>query len=133
MTPEIRKLLGELAGRSGKTVDVGTGTNHSKMTTSGNVSDHWSGNAADVPLTGKQLTSRFRQALMAYGRGQTIQFLGNNGVRNVKITGRDVAEQLAREGGIANIQYDGRRVQVIGNTTQGGNHYNHLHVGVSAG
>lgn len=131
MTPEIKKVLKQLSARAKKPVEVGTGTNHSQMTTSGNVSDHWSGNAGDVPLTGAQLTRRFKQALLTYGKGQTIQFIGNNGTRDVKIT-RKTAAELAKEGGIANISYDGRRVQAIGNTTKGGNHYDHLHVGVSA-
>jgi hypothetical protein len=39
----------------GEPLTIGTGSRHSRMTTSGNVSDHWGGNAADIPATGRNL------------------------------------------------------------------------------
>lgn len=37
-----------MAGALGKTIYMTTGSQHSRLTTSGNVSDHWSGNAVDL-------------------------------------------------------------------------------------
>lgn len=110
MTPKVLGALDHLSAVSGEKVVVGTGTNHSQMTTSGNVSDHWSGNGADIPLSGAELTKRGRQALMAYGMSP--------------------AEARKAQGGIYNLTWKGKRVQVIFNTTEGGNHWNHLHIGV---
>jgi len=89
---------------------VGTSTNHSKYTTSGNVSDHYVGNGADVPATGQALTRMGQAALQALGMSP--------------------AEAKRQTGGLFNLTKNGKRYQVIFNTTQGGNHYNHLHIGV---
>lgn len=99
-----------LAGRMGKTIHIGTGTNHSQMTTSGNVSDHWSGHAVDIPASGAELTRLGQRALMAAG-------LPWSKVKSMR-------------GGIYNLTYRGKRMQIIFNTTDGGNHWNHLHIGL---
>lgn len=44
----VLRFVELMAGALGKTIYITTGTNHNQMTTSGNVSDHWSGNAADL-------------------------------------------------------------------------------------
>jgi hypothetical protein len=80
------------------------------MTVDGNVSDHWAGNAADIPASGPSLTRLGRQALIAYGMSP--------------------AKARTIRGGLFNLQYGGHRVQVIFNTNEGGDHFNHLHVGV---
>lgn len=107
----VKALLAVVAGKAGRTIVVGTGTNHSQMTTSGNVSDHWTGNAVDVPASGEALTRLGRQALVAAGMpwGQAKKI----------------------NGGLFNLTYRGKRAQIIFNTNTGGNHYNHLHVGLS--
>ena len=110
MQPAIMNALDHLSAVSGEKIVVGTGTNHSQMTTSGNVSDHWDGHGADIPLAGNELTKRGRQALMAYGMSP--------------------AQARKAQGGIYNLTWKGKRVQVIFNTTEGGNHWNHLHIGV---
>lgn len=108
--PSIRKIVAEIAGVYGKPLTIGTTTNHSRLTVNGNVSDHYSGNAADIPATGEALTRMGQSALVALGwspeRARTAK------------------------GGVYNIRRNGKRYQVLFNTTTGGNHWNHLHVGV---
>lgn len=106
----VLDFVGTLAGRMGKTLHIGTGTNHSQMTTSGNVSDHWTGHAVDIPSSGTELTRMGQRALMAAG----IPW----------------SKAKTMRGGIYNVTYRGKRMQIIFNTTDGGNHWNHLHIGL---
>jgi hypothetical protein len=46
----IVQYVKDVAGLRGQPITIGTGTNHSKFTVNGNVSDHYSGNAADLPV-----------------------------------------------------------------------------------
>jgi hypothetical protein len=110
--PVVFRFLRGLAGLAGHPITIGTGSNHSQMTTSGNVSDHWTGHAADVPASGAALTRLGRLALMRAGMPRS--------------------QARKATGGIYNLTWKGRRVQIIFNTTEGGNHWNHLHVGISA-
>lgn len=93
-------------------LSIGTGSNHSKMTSSGNVSDHWTGNGADLPATGK--------------RGDTIAYAA---LRAAGVAEKD-ARRMARNGGVFNINHGGYRIQILWKTNVGGNHFNHVHVGV---
>jgi len=108
--PSIQGALRDTSSILGQPLTVGTSTNHSKYTTSGNVSDHYVGNGADVPATGQALTRMGQAALQALGMSP--------------------AEARRQTGGLFNLTKNGKRYQVIFNTTQGGNHYNHLHIGV---
>lgn len=100
-------------------IRVGTTTNHSRMTTSGNVSDHWAGNGADIPMpvdsvAGDNLAAHALQAAGVPWRR---------------------AIQMARGGGVWNITptsgpYKGHRIQILWKTNVGGNHHNHVHIGV---
>lgn len=99
----------------GKTVTIGTGSNHSQMTASGNVSDHWTGNAMDIPvgLTGQLSGDMVATAALTLA-----------GVKN--------AAQTARGGGIHNITptagpFKGKRIQIIWRAPD---HYDHVHVGI---
>jgi hypothetical protein len=100
----VLRFVREISGLAGQPLTIGTGTNHSRMTTSGNVSDHWSGHAADIPASGQALTRLGRLALIAAGAN------------------RKWAKR--QSGGLFNINGH----QIIFNTNEGGNHYNHLHV-----
>lgn len=112
VTPGVLRVARMVAAEYGKPLRVGTGTRHSRMTTSGNVSDHWTGNGLDIPAAGEELTKMGRAALVALGMSPE--------------------EARKAKGGIYNLRYGKkRRVQVIFNTTQGGNHFNHLHIGVT--
>lgn len=109
MTRDIRRFLANMT-RSGRSVTVGTGSNHSRMTASGNVSDHWDGNAADIPATGKQGDLIAAHAIRA-------------------ATGMPYQQALAkaRQGGIQNFQTPKGRVQIIWRAP---GHFDHVHVGV---
>jgi hypothetical protein len=111
----IRYFTSLVAGHYGKPVRVGTGTRHSRMTVNGNVSEHWTGNAVDIPASGAELTRLGYAALRAAGVP----------------AGR--ARQMARQGGLFNLNWRGRRVQIIFKTNEGGNHHDHLHIGLSGG
>jgi hypothetical protein len=85
-------------------VRIGTGTRHSRLTVSGNVSDHWGGNAADIPASGKRLVRLGQAALIAAGMPER--------------------EARRQTGGLYNIN----GAQIIFATDEGGNHHDHLHV-----
>lgn len=111
--PGVLKVVQAIADRAGRKLVIGTGTNHSQMTSSGNISDHWTGNGADIPDSGDSLTRLGQDALIA--------------------AGMPVKEARQAKGGIYNLPYGRkRRIQIIFNTTEGGNHWNHLHVGVTS-
>ena len=102
----VLNFVGQVAGILGeKHLTIGTGTSHNKYTTSGNVSNHWGGNAADVPLSGSALTRAGRAALIAAGMSPKKARKAKGGIYNL--------------GGW----------EIIFNTQEGGNHFNHLHVG----
>jgi hypothetical protein len=102
---QVVKFVGQVAGLYGRRLTIGTGTNHSRMTVNGNVSDHWDGYAADIPLTGGALIKAGQDALIAAGMSPRKARRQHGGLYNV--------------GGW----------QVIFNTHIGGDHTNHLHVG----
>lgn len=108
-----------IAGRTHNTVTIGTGTNHSQMTVNGNVSDHWSGHAADIPVP---VDSHQGNVIAS----AALQIAG---------VGKAQARAMVRKGGLWTLTpksgpLKGKRVQVIWRTTEGGNHHNHVHVGV---
>lgn len=107
----VLQFVGTLGASVGKRLTIGTGTNHNQMTTSGNVSDHWRGDAGDIPATGDFLTKLGYNALIQAGMPKAQ------------------ALKAARKGGLFNIG----GYQIIFKTTIGGNHWNHLHVGLEAG
>jgi hypothetical protein len=109
----LRRVLSGVRGIPGG-ITITTGSNHNRMTVDGNVSDHWTGHAADIAVP---VDSR-RGDLIA---GRALMRLGVPRAR---------ARQMARQGGLFNVNYHGHRWQVIWKTNQGGNHHNHVHVGV---
>lgn len=108
----IANAVKSLSASLGKTIVVSSTHRPGAITTSGNVSDHASGNAADIPARGETLTQLGRAALVA-----------------LKIMPPERAKR--ENGGVYNGTVNGVRYQVLFNTTQGGNHYNHLHIGVA--
>lgn len=101
----VVRFVGQVAGRSGMPLTIGTGSNHSRLTVNGNVSDHWRGAAADVPLRGSALVRAGRSALVAAGMSRRQARKVNGGLFNVGDW------------------------QIIFNTQEGGDHTDHLHVG----
>ncbi len=119
LTPLMRRFVDRMAGLVPGIV-VTTGTNHSQFSSSGNVSDHWDGNGVDFgsvangfPATGG-------------GRGDLIAAAA------LVVAGRSPARALAeaRRGGAITVTRPGLRVQVIWKSLVGGNHFNHVHVGL---
>ena len=110
LTRPVLDFDAQLAAIAGHAIHVGTGTNHNRMTTTGNVSDHWDGHATDIPSSGAALTRLGQQALI--------------------VAGMDPKKARQQRGGVFNLNRGGHRIQIIFNSNVGGNHYNHLHVGV---
>lgn len=110
MNKTIKDFLARMS-ESGRSFNVGTGSNHSKMSASGLVSDHWGGNAGDIPATGKQGDLIAAHAIRA-ATGMSFQ----------------QALKKARQGGIQNYQTaDGKRAQIIWRAP---GHNDHVHAGV---
>jgi len=106
--PEVVNFVQSIAGLYGRPLTIGTGTNHNQYVVGTHrQSDHWTGWAADVPASGAALTKLGQDALIA--------------------AGADPRWARKQTGGVFNI--GGK--QILFNTKVGGNHYNHLHVGLS--
>lgn len=119
----VKSFLARVSGALGQPVKVTTGSNHNRMTTSGNVSDHWDGNAADLGMGGDARTSK-----SVSRKGDAVA------ARAIQVaSGMSYAKSLAlaRKGGIHNFNTKQGRVQIIWKTLEGGDHYNHVHVGVN--
>jgi hypothetical protein len=110
----VKQFLSGAAGIAGEPITVTTGTNHNRMTVNGNVSDHWDGRAGDIAVAVDS----------AQGDRIAAAALIEAGVPKKK------AVQMARQGGLFNVNKGGHRVQVIWKTNEGGNHHNHVHVGI---
>ncbi len=104
-SPEIVNFVKGVSAIYGHPITLGTGTNHSRMTVNGNVSNHWDGNALDLPARGQQLIRMGQAALIAAGWSP--------------------ARAKKARGGLYNVG----RYQIIFNTHEGGDHTDHLHVG----
>jgi hypothetical protein len=108
LDPAVLDFVGRVAGIYGQPLTIGTGSNHSQYTVSGNVSNHWDGRGADIPASGKELTRMGQDALIAAG----------------------MPERQARKvrGGLFNLG----GVQIIFQTNgpDVGDHTDHLHVGL---
>ena len=101
----IVRFAEAVAGEFGKTITGSDGTGHSRNTVSGNLSQHTTGDATDIPSSGRELLRMGRAALVAAGMPR-----------------RQARKQ---RGGLYNV--GGK--QIIFLTNQGGNHFNHLHIG----
>lgn len=107
LQPDVLAFARKVAGVYGKPLEIGTGTNHNRYVVgTRRQSAHWTGHAADIPASGQELTRMGRAALVAAGMSPEKASRVNGGLFNV--------------GGY----------QVIFNSMTGGNHYNHLHIGI---
>jgi hypothetical protein len=89
------------------------------MTSSGNISDHFSGHAVDI-------------GMFANG-GTDDSPVGDRIMEAACLIAGDSAagaSDKAHTGGLFNFTHDNQRIQCIWKTTIGGNHHNHVHVGV---
>jgi hypothetical protein len=119
LQPILLKYVQDVAGLRAQPITITTGTNHDQMTVDGNVSDHWDGHAADIGVP------------VDSAEGDRIA------MRALELAGVSPkhAADAARRGGLFTITptsgpFKGHRIQVIWKTYQGGNHHNHVHVGV---
>jgi hypothetical protein len=111
--PKVRNFAAKIAGVAGQTVVGSDGTGHSKFTTNGNISEHWTGAAMDIPARGSQLVKLGQAALIA--------------------AGKNPAWARKQTKGLFNVTVGGRRYQIIFGTNSlalGGDHTDHLHIGV---
>lgn len=105
-SPEVLRFARQISAIAGGRVTIGTGTQHSRLTVNGNVSQHWTGDAGDIPASGRRLIRLGQAALIAAGMPER--------------------EARRQRGGLYNV--NGR--QIIFNTQQGGDHTDHLHIGL---
>jgi hypothetical protein len=113
------EYIAGMAASIGKPITVTTGTNHSKMSASGKVSDHFSGHACDI-------------GMFANG-GTDDSPVGDRIMEAACLLAGDSSEGAkakAHDGGLFTFTHDNQRIQCIWKTTEGGNHHNHVHVGV---
>lgn len=89
---------------------VGTGKRATRNTSSGNVSDHFLGN-------------RIATARDWSGTEQAMDQLAAE-------IAADLGHKGWKGGGVLNVVKDGYRYQLIYRTMDGGNHYNHVHLGI---
>lgn len=117
--PIVLQYVAAMAGLAGRPIVITTGTNHSQYTVDGNVSDHWDGHAADLG--------------MAANGGTDDGPVGDTLMTACLVLageppGRARSEAVA--GGLYTLVHDRLRIQCIWKTDEGGNHHNHVHVGV---
>ena len=102
-----------------KPIVITTGTNHSQFTSSGSISDHFTGHAADIGMAANggfddsPVGDRIMTAALRVGGVPAAE-----------------AKAKARAGGLFNLVHDGLRIQCIWKTNIGGTHHNHVHVGL---
>jgi len=120
LAPELVGFIRRMAEFLPRPPIVTTGTNHSPTTTSGRPSDHWTGNAADFG----SLRNRF--PVSGGGYGDEIARAAFVAAGEPIATAR----ANARKGGLFTIGRGRVRIQIIWKTLEGGDHYDHVHVGV---
>lgn len=110
LSPELLGFARSVSAVFGSTFTLTTGSNHHRLTTTGNVSDHWDGHGGDFAASGAKLTRMGQAALIAAG-------MNPKKAKRIK-------------GGAITLTKNGKRIQIIFNSNIGGNHYDHLHLGV---
>ena len=121
LTPAMRRFLNRTTSYLPRKLVVCTGTNHSQLTSTGNVSDHWSGNGVDLcssqngfPVTGGGYGDRIAAAAFrAAGHSPSA------------------ASAAGSAGGARTVYTADLRVQIIWKDGTGGDHWNHIHVGIA--
>jgi hypothetical protein len=119
LAPDLLRYVAAMAGLYGKLIVISTGTNHSQYTVDGNVSDHWTGHGADL-------------GMIANG-GSDDSPVGDRIMTACLVVAGVPPPQAAREaqqGGLYTLHRSGLRIQCIWKTYEGGNHHNHVHIGV---
>jgi hypothetical protein len=102
--PSVLKFANKISELLGEPIVGSDGTGHSRLTVNGNVSQHTTGNATDIPATGADLIRKGQAALIA--------------------AGMDPKKAKKQTGGLFNVSGH----QIIFNTHEGGDHTGHLHI-----
>jgi len=112
-------FVDQIASVAGEHLTITTGSRHNKFVAGekGVVSQHWTGDAADIFIAN------------GYGPGHLNPKLTRLGQDALIAAGANTSWARMQTGGVFNI---GDK-QIIFNSKVGGNHYNHLHVGVNPG
>ncbi|MGE4426928.1 MAG: hypothetical protein AB7G37_10800 [Solirubrobacteraceae bacterium] len=121
LTREMVAVTRQIAGRLPRRLKVCTGTNHNQRSTSGNVSDHWAGNGVDLCSS----ANGFPASGGGYGDTMAAAAFMTAGKP------RTEALRLARKGGAFTLHHGGLRLQIIWKSQVGGNHNDHIHVGIA--
>jgi 3D (Asp-Asp-Asp) domain-containing protein len=115
----VLDFLARVAGIAGRPLVVTTGSNHSQYTSSGSISDHWVGLAAD---------------LGSVANGFEINGAGGTRIAAAALRATGLSEvdagRYADAGGGHDVCFRGWRVEVIWRT---GDHYDHVHAGLRRG
>lgn len=120
LTLQFTTFAARIAALLPRPLVLTTGTNHSELTSTGNISDHWTGNAGDFASS--------RNGFPDTGGGYGDQIAATALV--VAGASQADAARMAAAGGAFTLTNAGLRVQVIWKSLIGGNHYNHVHVGI---
>lgn len=106
-SPLVLQYANSIANTYGKNITITTGTQHNQFVKGTNrQSEHWRGTAGDIPAEGEELTKLGQAALIS--------------------AGMDPSKARQQTGGVFNVN----GYQILFNTNTGGNHFNHLHIGV---
>lgn len=119
IAPMTLRYVERMAALIHKPITITTGTNHPELTVDGNVSDHFTGHAADIG--------------MAANGGTDDSPVGDRIMEAALVLAgvpAAAAHAEAQAGGLFTNTHDNLRIQCIWKTTNGGNHHNHVHVGV---
>jgi len=127
VTPEVAALGRAIAGQIGKPINVISGNRPGSITTSGNVSDHSSGNALDIDA----LDQSEGGGVQGEREGDAIAKAAAR-VAGLGVKSPEFKEFLAGGGVYEGVSPSGYRVQILWKTDVGGNHHNHVHVGIRA-
>lgn len=118
--PAVFNAVARIARQLGQPLTISTGTNHYQMvrnadgSSTGRQSQHWTGDAADIVYGHGTGPDNIDPALTKLGQAALIA------------AGMPPAEARKSFGGVYNVG----GWNILFNTSQNGNHYNHLHVGV---
>jgi hypothetical protein len=114
--PMTLKYVEQMAALLRRPITITTGTNHSEFTVDGNVSDHFTGHAADIG--------------MAANGGGIDSPVGDRIMEAALLVAglpRGTAAAKARHGDLVTLMHDDERIQCIWKVDD---HHDHVHVGV---
>jgi peptidoglycan hydrolase-like protein with peptidoglycan-binding domain len=119
ISPMTLKYVERMAAFLQRPLTITTGTNHNKLTVNGKVSEHSTGHAVDLGMA---------------ANGGTIDGPVGDRIMEAALVLAGVPAATARAeaqaGGLFNNTRDNQRIQCIWKTNVGGNHHDHVHVGV---